>query len=38
MFPEDDLRIEACKNVLNVLMWILDFIIVLKSAFVGVYN
>jgi hypothetical protein len=34
MLPEDDLRIEICRSVLNVLMWILmcilHFIILYK--------
>jgi hypothetical protein len=47
MLPEDDLRIETCRRVLNVLKvrsllapgaTILNFIILLKSPFVGVYD
>jgi hypothetical protein len=38
MLPDDDLRIETCRSVLNVLMRILDYINIIKSAFVGVYN
>jgi len=26
MLPEDDRVIETCRSVLNVLMWILDFL------------
>jgi hypothetical protein len=30
MLPEDDLRFETCSSVLNVLMFILEFIIIYK--------
>jgi len=26
MLPQDDCVIESCRSVLNVLMWILDFL------------
>jgi hypothetical protein len=42
MLPEDDLRIDTCRSVLNVLVSILMCILrihnIIKRAFVGVYN
>jgi hypothetical protein len=38
MFPEEDLRIEIDRSVLNGLMYISDFIHITKIVFAGVHN